>query len=67
MYILKAMPYICAGYVSCGMCNDTLPGFMTEHAGEILISEKHLQDNIENIETAIKDCPQSALQLSTAP
>ncbi len=63
MYTLKVYPYICNGLVSCGLCNEILPGFLTEHCGELLIAEGFLIENLPNITEALNACPTEALQL----
>lgn len=64
MYTLKRADYVCNGQMSCGRCEEILPGFLTKYFGEIMISETGLSDHSEEITHAIESCPVGALELS---
>lgn len=59
MYELTILYYICHGPKSCGKCEEHIPGFLSEHSGEM--STDGL--NKETIDAALADCPAGALQL----
>ena len=65
MYELNILYYSCNGRKSCGLCEEYLPGLISVHGGNLLISKTHLKENVEMITEALKECPTGALQLST--
>jgi len=63
MHELRILQYTCRGYKSCGLCEDALPGFISGHHGELLISPTNLTKNIEAITEALNSCPTESLVL----
>jgi len=63
MHELRILQYTCRGLKSCGLCEDTLPGFISAHHGELLISPVNLTKNIEAITEALNSCPTESLVL----
>ncbi len=61
MYKLHVLYYICNGPKQCGECETILPGFQTEHHGELLINEREYNENQEMIDYAVESCPRDAL------
>lgn len=63
MYELRIYPNFCNGLKSCGLCEEFLPGFLTEHNGKIMISDTVLKKKNDVIIDALAACPTGSLFL----
>ncbi|MBU0960226.1 MAG: hypothetical protein KKH60_01770 [Proteobacteria bacterium] len=63
MYELKINHQACNGLTSCGLCNEYIPGLITEHNGKLPVREADLNLISVNITAALEDCPTGALIL----
>lgn len=63
MYQLKQDKDSCNGKRSCGICNDILEVFATEHSSDILISKTDRKANAKQIDYVLDACPVGALSL----
>ena len=63
MHKLKVTHDTCNCNKECALCEKYLPGFLSEHNGDLLISPTNLAANMSAITTAIKACPTRAIVL----
>ncbi len=62
MHKLSVLHYVCNG-ASCHHCEDFIPGFITEHAGEMDLDDDFLHEHDADIKAMFDECPRGALCL----
>ena len=61
MRLLKIQYYLCNGLKSCGECENALPGFVTKHAGELMVSDKWQKEQASLFDLMVTGCPKEAI------